>query len=99
MVIPADTRLVERAKGGDASAFEALYRQCVGRVYAVCIRITANRSHAEELTQETFIRAWEMLSSFHGESAFSTWVHSIAVNTALAGLRARTRRSAWEESS
>ncbi len=99
MVIPVDTRLVERAKAGDTGAFKTLYRQCVGRVYAVCIRISADRTHAEELTQETFIRAWEMLGSFREESAFSTWIHRIAVNTSLAALRARSRRSAWEEGS
>jgi RNA polymerase sigma-70 factor (ECF subfamily) len=99
MVIPADSRLVRQAQSGDTGAFELLYRQCVGRVYAVCIRISADRSHAEELTQETFIRAWEMLKTFRGESAFSTWVHRIAVNTALAALRSRTRRSMREEPS
>ena len=84
--------VVARAQGGDASAFEELYRAHVGRVYALCLRMTRNRTMAEELTQESFVRAWEKLSSFRGASAFSTWLHRLTVNLTLTGLRSQTRR-------
>jgi RNA polymerase sigma-70 factor (ECF subfamily) len=92
-----DRQLVIRAQGGDEGAFAELYRANVGRVYAVCLRITANTQRAEEFTQETFVRAWEMLGHFRGESAFATWLHRIAVNTALMVIRADRRRNARVE--
>ena len=97
MVIAGDTTLVERAQGGDTAAFELLYRQNVGRIYAVCLRIVRNSSRAEELTQQAFVRAWEMLRTFRRESAFSTWLHRIALNIVLADLRSQRRRGAREE--
>jgi RNA polymerase sigma-70 factor (ECF subfamily) len=84
--------LVERARGGDAEAFEQLYRQNVGRVYALCMRMTANPAEAEELTQEAFIRAWEKLSSFRGDASFSTWLHRVAANVVLSYRRSAARR-------
>ena len=66
---------VERAKGGDTAAFEELYHENLGRVYALCLRMTRNKVQAEDLTQEAFIRAWQKLNTFRGESAFSTWLH------------------------
>lgn len=92
--VPSDRQLVARAREGDVGAFEALYRAHVGRVHAVCLRIAADSRTAEEFTQETFVRAWEMLGSFRGESAFGTWLHRIAVNTSLMNLRAHRRRTA-----
>src|SRR5256884_7805495 len=64
--------LIQRAQQGDQAAFEALYRAHVGRVYALCLRLTADRVRAEDLTQDAFVRAWERLASFRGESAFSS---------------------------
>jgi RNA polymerase sigma-70 factor (ECF subfamily) len=93
----ADAELASRAKGGDAAAFELLYRRNVGRIYAVCYRIAADAERARDLTQQAFIRAWEMLPGFRGESAFSTWLHRIAVNIALTELRSHNRRSNREE--
>ncbi|MBI1807655.1 MAG: sigma-70 family RNA polymerase sigma factor [Ignavibacteria bacterium] len=93
-----DQDIVSRAQAGDKGAFEILYRQHVGRVYAVCLRILSNTERAEELTQVAFIRAWEMLGSFRGESAFSSWLHRIAVNVVLLDLRTQRRRTARVES-
>ena len=82
---------VEAARAGDLPAFERLYRHHLGRIYALCLRMTGNRSEAEELTQEAFIRAWEKLDSFRGDSAFSSWLHRLTVNLVLASWRAAGR--------
>lgn len=76
----------------DEAAFEALYRQHVGRVYALCLRLAGNGSRAQELTQDVFVRAWEKLATFRGESAFSSWLHRLAVNVVLQDRRAERRR-------
>ena len=89
-----DGDLARRAAGGDVEAYEMLYRKHVGRVHALCLRMARDRSEAEELTQETFVRVWERLGSFRGESAFSTWLHRVAVNVVVAELR---RRGRWRE--
>ena len=89
-----DQELVHRAQAGDTSAFEALYRTHVGRVYAVCIRMVANDVRATELTQDTFVKAWQGLGSFRGDSAFSSWLHRVAVNVVLGALRTQRRREA-----
>ncbi|HZP68146.1 MAG TPA: sigma-70 family RNA polymerase sigma factor [Rudaea sp.] len=82
--------LVRRAAAGDTAAFERLYRDHVGRVYGAILRIVGmDRARAEELTQEAFVRAWQKLGSFRHESAFSTWLHRLGVNTALMDLRGR----------
>lgn len=82
---------IEAAVGGDKIAFERLYRLHVCRVYALCLRMTGNPNEAEEMTQEAFIRAWEKLSSFRGDSAFSSWLHRLTVNLVLARWRAAGR--------
>jgi len=88
--------LVERAVGGDVEAFEELYRKSVGRVYGLCLRMCGNQSLAEELTQEAFVRAWQKLPSFRGDSAFSTWMHRLTVNVVLGHQRSAGRRQARE---
>lgn len=85
--------LVAAARQGDGAAFRGLYDQLAGRVYALCLRMTADVQEAEEFTQDVFVRAWERLDSFRGESAFTTWLHRLAVNVVLAGRRAEGRRS------
>lgn len=85
--------LVRRAQRRDQQAFELLYRENVRRIHAVCLRMTANFSQAEELTQKAFITAWEKLPMFRGESAFSSWLHRVAVNAVLGELRADQRRT------
>src|SRR5882724_11791236 len=83
--------LVRRAQARDAHAFAELYQEHVRRIYALCLRMTADAVHAEELTQQAFIRAWEKLPLFRGESAFASWLHRLAVNIVLMELRARAR--------
>jgi RNA polymerase sigma-70 factor (ECF subfamily) len=82
---------VRAAAAGDVAAYEELYRANVGRIYALCLRMTRDRDAAEELTQDVFVRAWDRLASFRGESAFSTWLHRVAVNVVLGALRKRRR--------
>ncbi len=84
--------LVRRAQVGDEHAFRTLYQQHAGAVFAVCVRLSADGVLAAELTQDVFVRAWEGLASFRGESAFSTWLHRIAVNVVLAHQRTAERR-------
>ncbi len=86
--------LVERARRGDKNAFEQLYRENVGRVYALCLRMSGDPSRAEELTQDVFVQAWRKLSAFRGESAFSSWLHRIAVNQVYQAGRSEKRRLA-----
>ena len=81
--------LVSRARQGDLAAFEALYRQHVRRVYALCLRMTGQVAAAEDCTQEAFIQAWRSLPRFETRSAFGTWLHRIAVNAVLQQSRRR----------
>lgn len=76
-------RWVERARAGEVGAFEELYRLSVGRIYALCLRMTGNAQEAEEATQDAFVRAWEKLDTFDGRSAFTSWLHRLAVNVVL----------------
>jgi len=87
--IPARVRA---AQEGDAAAFEAIYRENVGRMHALCLRMTGNPREAEAMTQEAFVRAWERLHQFRGESAFSTWLNHVAVSVVLTSRRATLRR-------
>ena len=86
--------LISLAKTGDNAAFLQLCRENSGRVYAVCLRMLANIELAKELTQETIVRAWQMLHSFRGESPFGAWLHRIAINAVLDHIRSEKRRSA-----
>ena len=88
-----DADLVSLAQAGQVEAFERLYRENVGRVHAVCLRMTRDPAQAEDLTQEAFIRAWRKLKSFRGDSAFSTWMHRLTVNLVLTHLRSEGRRT------
>lgn len=88
-----ESQIVARAQAGDTSAFEQLYRANAGRVFAVCLRMTADHATAEDLTQEAFVRAWRKIGSFRGASAFSTWLHRLTVNIVLTELRSRGRRN------
>jgi len=81
--------LVDSARSGSKPAFEALYRNHVGKIYGLCLRMTAHPATAEDCTQETFIQAWRSLPSFERRSAFGTWLHRIAVNAVLAQGRRR----------
>lgn len=87
-----DHALARAAAGGDVESFEELYRRHAGRVYAVCLRMTANASEAEDLTQEVFIQLFRKVGSFEGRSAFTTWLHRLAVNQVLMYFRKRRSR-------
>ncbi len=81
-----------RAQQGDQEAFRALYQAHVGRVHALCLRMTASTAEAEDRVQDVFVRVWRQLGSFRGESAFSTWLHRLTVNEVLQARRAAGRR-------
>lgn len=89
-----ETGDVARASRRDAEAFARLYQMHLPRVYALCLRLTASASQAEEMTQRAFIAAWQNLPGFRGESAFASWLHRLAVNTVLGEFRAEGRRRA-----
>jgi len=89
-----DDGLVERARRGDVDAFERLYRLHAGRVYALCLRLAADPVVARELTQDTFVKAWEALPRFRADASLTTWLHRIAVNALLERRRGEKRRSA-----
>ena len=83
----SEAAAIERAKQGDAEAFETLYNLHKRRVYSLCLRMTANTAAAEDLTQEAFLQLFRKIGTFRGESAFSTWLHRMAVNVVLMQLR------------
>src|SRR5688572_32442994 len=82
-VVDFDVALIERARKGDSKAFERLYRDNVGRVHGLCLRMTRNPDQAADCAQDTFIKAWKALPKFEARASFSTWLHRIAVNTVL----------------
>src|ERR1700732_4063358 len=84
---PSEAEAIERAKQGDAEAFALLYGLHKRRVYSLCLRMTANSAKAEDLTQEAFLQLFRKIGTFRGESAFSTWLHRMAVNVVLMQLR------------
>ena len=86
-----EAMLIEQAQRSSRRAFEALYRMHIDRVYGVCLRMTGNVSEAEDCAQEAFIQAWNKLKMFRGDSAFSTWLHRIAVNSVLGRMRKSKR--------
>ena len=90
-------RMVREAQSGDSEAFGGVYRAHVSRIHALCLRMSGDAQHAESLTQDVFVRAWEKLSSFRGDSQFSTWLHRLAINVVLQDRRSRGRRRAREE--
>lgn len=84
---------VRMAQAGHADAFARVYDSESPRLFAVCVGLTGSREAAAELMQDTFVRAWERLASFRGDSALGTWLHRIAVNVMLEQERARRRRT------
>ena len=84
-----DCTLARKSAEGDMAAFEQLYERHNRRVYTLCLRMTANTAEAEDLTQEVFIHLFRKVGSFRGESAFTTWLHRMAVNHVLMHFRKR----------
>lgn len=82
--------LIRLAQQGDAAAFEGLYQLHNRRVYSLCLRMVGNTAEAEDLTQEAFLQLFRKISTFRGESAFSTWLHRLAVNVVLMKLRKKS---------
>lgn len=85
-----DSELVARAQQGDADAFATLFHTHKPRVYSLCLRMTNNAAEAEDVTQEAFLQVFRKLSTFRGDSALSTWLHRIAVNTVLMRFRKKS---------
>lgn len=93
-----EAKVIKLAQRGHAEAFERLYRLHSGRVYALCMRMLRNPDEAEDSTQEVFLHVFRKIQGFRGASAFSTWLHRVAVNTVLMRIRgARLAKSALVE--
>jgi RNA polymerase sigma-70 factor, ECF subfamily len=91
-----ETELIRRAKGGDEAAARTLYDRYAPRVYAVVRRVAGEDALADDWAQEAWIRVFRALPGFRGDSAFSTWIHRVAVNSALQGLRGHSRHETRE---
>ncbi len=91
-----ESRAVQRAREGDASAQRLLFDAHVHRVHALAFRMCGSEDMADDLTQDTFIRAFAQLPTFRGDAPFSAWLHRIAVSVILNGLRSRRRRETHE---
>jgi RNA polymerase sigma factor (sigma-70 family) len=87
-----DRVLVRQAQGGDYSAFDTLVQKYQERIYATVYHMTSNHEDANDLTQETFIKAYKALTSFKGDSSFFTWVYRIAVNKTINFLKGRKNK-------
>ena len=85
----SDEVLVERLKGGDESAFNELHTKYKGKIYGACFKIVKNHADAEDLVQEVFLRLYQKIGSFRGESRFSSWLYRIAINLTLVKLRVK----------
>jgi RNA polymerase sigma-70 factor, ECF subfamily len=85
-----EAEIIRRAQNGDEAMFEQLYRLHSRRVYAVCVRMVKDPAEAEDLTQEAFLLLFRKIHTFRGESAFSTWLHRLAVNRVLMCLRRKS---------
>lgn len=90
---PDERTLVKRAKAGDMSAYDELVRLYQERIYATIYHMTSNHEDANDLAQETFIKAFQALKSFKGDSSFFTWVYRIAVNKTINFLKQRRNRT------
>jgi RNA polymerase sigma-70 factor (ECF subfamily) len=82
-----DHHLIQRVQQGDPAAERALYDAHVERIFRLAYRMTGDEALAEDLTQETFVRAFDRLDHFRGESALATWLYSVGMRTVLSGLR------------
>jgi len=86
-----ENQLVLRSLSGDRSAYEKLYRANVGKVYGLCLRMCGQKELAEDLAQESFIRAWQKLDSFRGDSKFSSWLYRLTSNVVIGHLRSNNK--------
>jgi RNA polymerase sigma-70 factor (ECF subfamily) len=88
--IPLGSDLIERARQGDAEAFATLFHAHKARIHALCLRRTNNVAEAEDLAQDAFLRVFRKLSTFRGDSALSSWIYRIAINTVLMNFRRKS---------
>ncbi len=88
----ADMDLVRRAQDGDPDAFATLFNAHKTKIYSLCLRMTSNTAEAEDLTQDAFLQAFRKLATFRGDSALSTWLYRVAVNTVLMHMRKKGLR-------
>jgi RNA polymerase sigma-70 factor, ECF subfamily len=88
----SDLELVQRAREGDPDAFASLFNAHKTKIYSLCLRMTSNTAEAEDLTQDAFLQAFRKLGTFRGDSALSTWLYRVAVNTVLMHLRKKGLR-------
>jgi RNA polymerase sigma-70 factor (ECF subfamily) len=88
-----DVQLVNRAQAGDAKAFDALVLKHTSKLYGLVYHMTSNHEDAHDLAQDAFVKAWQALRNFKGDSSFYTWIYRIAVNTCLNHLKLRRNRT------
>ncbi len=87
----SDEALVNQVKSGNKAAFKALYQRHQGRVYAISFRLSGSHDHADEICQDCFVRLWQKLDQFNGESQFTTWLHKLSVHQAINSMKAKQR--------
>ena len=90
-----DAALLDRLKAGDPAAERSFYEQHVDRIYRLILRMSGRPELAQEWTQDTFVRAFDRIGQFRGDSALGSWLHAIAVSVKLNGLRKQKRRDAF----
>ncbi len=86
-----ESSLVQKSKNGDRKAYEQLYRSNVGKVHGLCLRLCGQKELAEDLTQEAFIKAWQKIDQFRGDSAFSSWLYRLTSNVVIGYLRQQNK--------
>ncbi len=86
-----ESSLIQRSQKGDLKAFEQLYRANAAKVHGLCLRLCGHRELAEDLTQESFIRAWQKIESFRGDSAFGSWLYRLTSNVVIGHLRSQSK--------
>ncbi len=90
-----DAELLDRLRAGDPAAERSFYERHVDRIYRLILRMSGRPELAQEWTQDTFVRAFDRIGQFRGESALGSWLHAIAVSVTLNGLRQQKRRDAF----
>lgn len=87
----SDALLIRQVQARQQPAFRRLYERYLPQVYGLCLRLTGNRQLAEDATQEAYLQVWRRIDTFRGDSSFSTWLHSLTVNSTLSYLRKQKR--------
>ena len=97
-LLATEKRWVDKARAGDRLAFEELYRSHCDRIFGLCWRMCGgDNALAEDMVQEAFVRAWNKLHLFKGDSRFGTWLHRLTVNVVLSDRRIRVKRLRREQ--